>query len=92
MGLALMAGPARAESSPEALTYLSCRACHADATAATAIPPIEGRPAAELVEAMTRMGQSAGDTTIMHRFVKALSPAEIEALATYVSGLEGAAQ
>ncbi|MGV3650627.1 MAG: c-type cytochrome [Devosia sp.] len=92
LGLALMAGTAKAESSSEALAYLSCRTCHADPAASTAIPPILGLPAADLAAAMAAMRESAGETTIMHRFITALSPAEIEALATYISGLEGEAQ
>ena len=90
-GLVMMAGAAQAGSSPEAITYLSCRACHAEPATATAIPPIVGLPAEDLSASMARIAANPGDFTIMHRFIKALSPDEIDALASYISGLEGTA-
>jgi cytochrome c553 len=90
IGLACMTVPAQAESSPESIAYISCRTCHADPGSDSAIPAIAGRPAAELSEALTQMNPA--DSIIMHRFTSALSAEEIDALATYISGLKGDAQ
>ena len=84
------AWPALAQSSPEAITYASCAVCHGSG-GDRAIPAIAGRPADEVQAELTKFAAGEAGSTIMHRFAVALTPAEIEGLARYVSGLkEGA--
>ena len=85
-------GAALAQSSPERITFASCAACHGDGTGPGAIPAILGEPYEDLVADLSAFAETADGTTIMHRFAVALSVPEIEALARYVSGLEGEAR
>lgn len=91
-GLACMAVPAHAGSSPEEIAYISCRACHAGQGSDAAIPAIAGRPAAELSDALSHIAQNPSDSVIMHRFTTGLTPTELTALAHYISGLDGDAR
>lgn len=92
IGLACMAVPAHAGSSPEEIIYISCRACHAGPGSDTTIPAIAGRPSAELSAALSHIAQDSHDTVIMHRFTTGLTADELTALAHYISGLEGDGQ
>ena len=93
----LFAGAAAAAQSTTAeVTYLSCAVCHGDGQGEgqgdDAIPAIRGRPHDVLLASLSGFAAEAGTATIMHRFIAALTPAEIDALARHISGLEGVAR
>ena len=83
------AGMAVAQSSPEEITFLSCAVCHAGTGDADAIPAIRAHAYVDLLAELTAFAQTADGSTIMHRFIVALTPPEIEALARHISELEG---
>ena len=89
----LFAGAAAAAQSTTAeVTYLSCAVCHGEGQGDDAIPAIRGRPHDVLLASLSGFAAEAGTATIMHRFIAALTPAEIDALARHISGLEGVAR
>ena len=65
----------------------SCSGCHANNPRVdTAIPPLNGKPAADTAAAMVafKAGQRAG--TIMDRIAKGYSDEEIQAIAQWYAG------
>lgn len=90
--LACASMPAQAASTAEEITYLACRTCHAEPGQDSSIPAIAGMPADDLKAAFARIAENPGDSTIMHRFTAGFSAGELDALATYISGLEGKAK
>ena len=79
-----MSGIARAEGPPGAA---SCSGCHAaNAKVETPVPPLKGRPAADLTDAMIefKSGKRAG--TIMDRIAKGFSDEEIRAISAWYAG------
>ena len=65
----------------------SCSGCHANNPRVdTAVPPLNGRPAADIAAAMVafKAGQRAG--TIMDRIAKGYSDEEIQAIAQWYAG------
>ncbi len=92
LALLCAGGAAAAQSATAQVTYVSCAVCHGDAQADGAIPAIAGRSYDMLRASLDGFAADAGTATIMHRFITALTPSEIEDLARHVSGLEGAAQ
>jgi cytochrome c553 len=87
-----MSGAAAAQSVTAAISYLSCAVCHGDGQGDDAIPSIRGRPHDVLVASLSGFAAEGGTATIMHRFITALTPSEIDDLARHISGLEGVAQ
>ena len=79
-----MSGIVRAEGPPGAA---SCSGCHAaNAKVETPVPPLKGRPAADLTDAMIefKSGKRAG--TIMDRIAKGFSDEEIRAISAWYAG------
>lgn len=86
----LCVGAAAVAQTPAAeITYVSCGACHGDGAGRNAIPEIRGLPEETLLASLNGFAKDAGTSTIMHRFIVALTPEEIEDLARHVSRLEG---
>ena len=82
IGLAAIA-PALSASEPPAGTA-ACSGCHpANTGVDTAVPRLAGRPAADIVSAMQAFRSGQRPTTIMDRFAKGLSDAEVEAIAAW---------
>lgn len=77
-GLALGSGVAAAEAPPGAT---ACSGCHG---AASALPAISGRPAAEIVGAMEAFRSGTRQATVMDRIVKGFSPDEVKSIASYL--------
>lgn len=88
----LMGGAAAAQSVMAAISYLSCAVCHGDGQGDDAIPSIRGRPHDVLLASLSGFSAEGGTATIMHRFITALTPSEIDDLARHISGLEGVAR
>ena len=79
-----MSAIARAEGPPGAA---SCSGCHAaNAKVETPVPPLKGRPAADITDAMIefKSGKRAG--TIMDRIAKGFSEEEIRAISAWYAG------
>ena len=72
-----VAWPAAAAAPPGAS---SCTGCHGNGGAVTAL---EGRPAAELVAAMTAFRKGDRAATVMGRIAKGFSDAEVKAIADW---------
>ncbi len=92
LGFLFMGAAAAAQSTTAEVTYLSCAVCHGDGQGDDAIPAIQGRPHDMLLASLSSFAAEGGTATIMHRFITALTPAEMDDLARHISGLEGVAQ
>ena len=82
MTLVLVAGTALAAEAPPGAT--GCTGCHAGSPRVeTPVPPLTGRPAADISAAMVafKAGQRPG--TIMDRIAKGFSDEEIQAIAQW---------
>jgi cytochrome c553 len=83
--VAVLATVATAAAAEPPVGAVSCSGCHAArAGVDTAVPPLKGRKAADLVEAMKafRAGQRH-PTTVMDRIAKGFTDAEIQAIAAW---------
>lgn len=90
--LTALAGALLASAPVEAATLrappgaLSCAGCHGLARAKPAvIPPIAGRPAADLVARLEAYRTGAAPSTVMGRIVRGFTPEEIGAIARWFS-------
>jgi cytochrome subunit of sulfide dehydrogenase len=87
LALAVMAGaaPALAETAvPPGAT--ACSGCHAvRAIPGSAMPPIHGRPADEIVAAMLAYRADERPATVMNRIAKGFSADEIRAISAWLS-------
>ena len=88
-GLALaatVAVPAAAQDYPARAWAASCAACHGtDGRSTGAMPPLAGRPKADLLRAMQDFKSNKRSATIMHQHAKGYSDAELERIADYFS-------
>lgn len=81
--LTMFALPAAAQSAAPAGAS-SCSGCH-DAKVANTLPPLKGRPTAELVTAMQEFRSGKREATVMGRIAKGFSEEETQAIATWLS-------
>lgn len=78
----LMSGSSFAAEAPAGAT--SCSGCHASSTKVqTPVPPLKGRGAADIAEAMTEYKSGKRPGTIMDRIAKGFSDEEIRAIAAW---------
>jgi sulfide dehydrogenase cytochrome subunit len=64
----------------------SCSGCHPpSAAAATAVPPLRGRPAGDIVAAMLAFRSGERPSTVMGRIAKGFSDDEIRAIAAWLA-------
>jgi sulfide dehydrogenase cytochrome subunit len=78
-------GPATAASAPPP-GAASCSGCHAlHDTSSTAIPPIHGRDADEILAAMTAFHDGTRPATVMNRIAKGFSEDELRAIALWLA-------
>ena len=63
----------------------SCSGCHAAASPAVAVPPIHGRPAAELLAALAAFRSGERPATVMNRIAPGFSQDEMRAIAEWLS-------
>ena len=77
-----MAGMALAADAPPGAA--GCSGCHAsNARVETPVPPLNGRPAADIATAMNEYKSGARKGTIMDRIAKGFSEQETQAIATW---------
>jgi len=71
-------------ASPEAPSGASsCSGCHAARRVDTAVPPLVGRHAADIVAQMLAFKSGQKPATVMDRIAKGFTDAEIEAIAAW---------
>jgi cytochrome subunit of sulfide dehydrogenase len=77
-----MTGMVSAADAPPGAT--SCSGCHAaNAGVETPVPPLAGRPAADIAAAMAAFKSGERKGTIMDRIAKGFSSEETQAIATW---------
>jgi cytochrome subunit of sulfide dehydrogenase len=84
LAVMVIAGPAFAADAPAGAA--SCSGCHAsNPRAGTPVPPLAGRPAAEIATAMAEYKTGKRPGTIMDRIAKGFSDEENQAIAQWYS-------
>ncbi len=85
-GLSGLAAPAAAQNASPQLLTVSCSGCHGPAGRSPgAIPSIYGRTAPALAEALRDFRDGKRPSTVMVRFAKGYTDAEIEAVAAEIA-------
>jgi cytochrome c553 len=79
-----MIAPAVAQSAAPAGAS-SCSGCHDAKIANPAVPPLKGRPAAEIVGAMQDFRNGGREATVMGRIAKGYNDDETRAIAAWLS-------
>jgi cytochrome c553 len=77
--------PAAAQSAAAPAGASSCSGCHDAKIASPAIPPLKGRPAAEIVTAMDAFRAGSREATVMTRIAKGYNDDETRAIAAWLS-------
>ena len=81
---ALLIGTAFAAEAPPGAA--ACSGCHAaNPRVETPVPPIVGRPAADIAQAMTAFKAGQRSATVMDRIAKGFSDDEIQAIAAWLA-------
>ena len=78
-----LAAPAAAQSAAPAGAS-SCSGCHDAKIASPSVPPLKGRPAAEIVTAMEAFRAGSREATVMTRIAKGFSDDETRAIAAWL--------
>jgi cytochrome subunit of sulfide dehydrogenase len=78
-----LAGSAAAQSAAPAGAS-SCSGCHDAKIASPAVPPLMGRPAAEIVSAMEAFRAGSREATVMTRIAKGFNDDETRAIAAWL--------
>ena len=83
--IAMLAGPLSAlAGSPESPPGASsCSGCHAARRADTAVPPLAGRQASEIIAHMRAFKSGQKPATVMDRIAKGFTDAEIQDIANW---------
>jgi sulfide dehydrogenase cytochrome subunit len=82
--MVLAAAPAAAQSPAPPPGVASCSGCHPPAAmAGIAVPPLYGRPAAEIITAMQGFRTGQLPATVMDRIAKGFSDDETRAIAAW---------
>ena len=69
---------------------MPCAACHGaegGGNAAIGAPELAGRPASAIAAKLAQFASGQGGTPVMQFIARALTPAETQAVATYLAGL-----
>jgi sulfide dehydrogenase cytochrome subunit len=75
--------PQRAAAAPPGAS--SCSGCHDAKIASPSVPPLKGRPVAEIVTAMEAFRAGSREATVMTRIAKGYSDDESRAIAAWLS-------
>ena len=78
-----LAAPAAAQSAAPAGAS-SCSGCHDAKIASPSVPPLKGRPAAEIVTAMEAFRTGSREATVMTRIAKGFTDDETRAIAAWL--------
>ena len=82
--VAVVATVAMASAAEPPLGAASCSGCHAArAGVDTVVPPLKGRKAADIVEAMKAFRAGERGPTVMDRIAKGYTDAEVQAIAAW---------
>ncbi len=82
--MALSTGAVFAASPEPPAGASSCSGCHASGSRVdTAVPPLTGRPAADIVAQMQAFKTGQKPSTVMARIAKGFTEAEIQAIADW---------
>lgn len=65
----------------------ACSGCHGLSPDASAGPPLRGRPAQEIADAMAAYRSGQRPATVMDRIARGFDLAETSAIATWIAGL-----
>lgn len=76
-------GSAQQASAPPGAN--ACSGCHGPAQAGAAVPPIQGRDAGEIVQAMQAFRSGQRESTVMGRIAKGFSDSETQAIAAWLA-------
>jgi cytochrome subunit of sulfide dehydrogenase len=86
VGLASLVTPAEAQNASPQLLTVSCSGCHGpNGHSPGAIPSIYGRAAPAIAEALRDFRDGKRPSTVMVRFAKGYTDAEIEAVAAEIA-------
>ena len=83
--LLAFAAPAAAQSAAAPPGASSCSGCHDAKIASPSVPPLKGRPVAEIVTAMDAFRAGSREATVMTRIAKGYSDDETRAIAAWLS-------
>lgn len=83
LALTALAGTAVAAPPEPPPGASSCSGCHAMRRADTAVPPLAGRPAADIVAQMQAFKAGQKPATVMDRIAKGFTDAEVRAIADW---------
>ena len=83
VALLSLAAPAAAQTAAAPPGASSCSGCHDAKLANPSVPPLKGRPAAELVTAMEGFRTGGREATVMGRIAKGFSDDETRAIAAW---------
>ena len=82
--LIALAVPAAAQTAAAPPGASSCSGCHDAKIASPAVPPLKGRPAAEIVTAMEAFREGKREATVMTRIAKGFNDEETRAIAAWL--------
>lgn len=77
--------PAAAQTAAAPPGASSCSGCHDAKIANPSVPPLKGRPTAEIVTAMEAFRAGSREATVMARIAKGYSVDETRAIAAWLS-------
>jgi cytochrome c553 len=80
-----LALPAAAQTAAAPPGASSCSGCHDAKIASPSVPPLKGRPAADIVTAMDGFRNGGREATVMGRIAKGFSDDETRAIAAWLS-------
>jgi len=83
--LLVLSLPAAAQTAMAPPGASSCSGCHDATIANSAVPPLKGRPAAQIVDAMDAFRAGKREATVMTRIAKGFSEDETRAIAAWLA-------
>jgi cytochrome c553 len=83
--LLALAAPASAQTAAAPPGASSCSGCHDAKIANPSVPPLNGRPSAEIVSAMEAFRSGGREATVMTRIAKGFSDDETRAIAAWLA-------
>jgi sulfide dehydrogenase cytochrome subunit len=83
--LLALAAPAAAQTAAAPPGASSCSGCHDAKIPNASLPPLKGRPAAEIVSAMDAFRSGGREATVMTRIAKGFSDDETRAIAAWLA-------
>jgi cytochrome c553 len=83
--LLALASSAAAQTAIAPAGESSCSGCHDAKIANPSVPPLKGRPAAEIVAAMDAFRSGGREATVMTRIAKGFSDDETRAIAAWLA-------